>query len=313
MQVLLVEDSPGDVRLTQEAFRDTNPSIHLHVANDGVEAMAFLRQKGATCDAPRPDLILLDLNMPRMDGRQVLAHIKEDESLKTIPTVILTTSEAEADIAQELPAAGQLLPQQAGAAGRVREPGEEHQRFLADHGHVAAAAELTPGTREGQAEIPWEVRKIMNPPEEPSMPLQVLLVEDSPGDLRLTQEAFRDVNPFIELHVASDGVEAMAFLRKQGRYLDAPRPDLILLDLNLPKMDGREVLASIKEDAGLKTIPTVILTSSEAESDVVKSYQLQANCYLSKPMHFEAFHSLVKSINDFWLTRVKLPQQRKRE
>ena len=143
------------------------------------------------------------------------------------------------------------------------------------------------------------------------MPLQVLLVEDSPGDLRLTQEAFRDVNPFIELHIANDGVEAMAFLRHQGVSANAPRPDLILLDLNLPKMDGREVLALIKEDEGLKTIPTVILTSSEAESDVVKSYQLQANCYLSKPMHFEAFHSLVKSINDFWLTRVKLPQQRK--
>ena len=141
------------------------------------------------------------------------------------------------------------------------------------------------------------------------MPLQVLLVEDSPGDLRLTQEAFRDVNPFIELHIASDGVEAMAFLRKQGRYLHAPRPDLVLLDLNLPKMDGREVLAFIKEDAGLKTIPTVILTSSEAESDVVKSYQLQANCYLSKPMHFEAFRSLVKSINDFWLATATLPPQ----
>ena len=141
------------------------------------------------------------------------------------------------------------------------------------------------------------------------MPLQVLLVEDSPGDLRLTQEAFRDVNPFIELHIASDGVEAMAFLRKQGRYLHAPRPDLVLLDLNLPKMDGREVLAFIKEDAGLKTIPTVILTTSDAEVDIVKSYQLQANCYLTKPVQLDAFESLVKSINDFWLTKVKLPQQ----
>src|ERR1700686_3220248 len=112
------------------------------------------------------------------------------------------------------------------------------------------------------------------------MPLQVLLVEDSPGDLRLTQEAFRDVNPFIELHIANDGVEAMDFLRHQGVRANAPRPDLILLDLNLPKMDGRQVLAHIKADDGLKTIPTVILTSSEAESDVVKSYQLQANCYL---------------------------------
>jgi len=143
------------------------------------------------------------------------------------------------------------------------------------------------------------------------MPLQVLLVEDSPGDLRLTQEAFRDVNPFVKLHIANDGVEAMAFLRQEGQYLEAPRPDLVLLDLNLPKMDGREVLAHIKEDQGLKTIPTVILTSSEAESDMVRSYQLRANCYLSKPMHFEAFHNLVKSINDFWLTRVKLPQQHK--
>ncbi len=143
------------------------------------------------------------------------------------------------------------------------------------------------------------------------MPLQVLLVEDSPGDLRLTREAFREINPLIHVCVACDGVEAMAFLRREGPHVHATRPDLILLDLNLPRMDGREVLAHIKEDDDLKTIPTVILTSSEADADVMKSYQLQANCYLSKPMHFEAFHGLVKSINDFWLTRVKLPQQGK--
>ena len=142
------------------------------------------------------------------------------------------------------------------------------------------------------------------------MPLQVLLVEDSPGDLRLTREAFREVNPFIQLQVANDGMEAMAFLRNEGVHLHAPRPDLILLDLNLPKMDGREVLAAIKEDCRLKNIPTVILTSSQAEADVVKSYQLQANCFLSKPIHFEEFHGLVKSINDFWLNKVKLPEQK---
>jgi two-component system, chemotaxis family, response regulator Rcp1 len=142
------------------------------------------------------------------------------------------------------------------------------------------------------------------------MPIQVLLVEDSPGDVRLTQEAFRDANTSIKLHVAPDGVEAMAFLRRQGAYLDAPRPDLILLDLNLPKMDGREVLAHIKEDDDLKTIPTVILTTSDAEADIVKSYQLQANCYLTKPVQLDAFESLVKSINDFWLTKARLPQQR---
>ena len=142
------------------------------------------------------------------------------------------------------------------------------------------------------------------------MPIEVLLVEDSPGDVRLTQEAFRDANTTIRLHVATDGVEAMAFLKQEGDYSRAPRPELILLDLNLPKMDGREVLAHIKENPNLKTIPTVILTTSEAEGDIVKSYQLQANCYLCKPVQLDAFESLVKSINDFWLTKVKLPQQR---
>jgi chemotaxis family two-component system response regulator Rcp1 len=137
----------------------------------------------------------------------------------------------------------------------------------------------------------------------------VLLVEDSPGDVRLTQEAFRDADPQIELCVAVDGVEAMAYLRREGAHIDASRPDFILLDLNLPKMDGREVLAHIKADNDLKTIPTVILTTSDAEVDVVTSYKLQANCYLSKPVQLEEFESLVKSINDFWLTRVKLPQQ----
>jgi two-component system, chemotaxis family, response regulator Rcp1 len=144
---------------------------------------------------------------------------------------------------------------------------------------------------------------------EDGMPIQVLLVEDSPGDVRLTQEAFRDANKAIQLNVVVDGVEAMAFLRHEGVHLHAPRPDLILLDLNLPKMDGREVLAHIKEDESLKLIPTVILTTSDAEADIVRSYQLQANCYLNKPVQLDAFENLVKSINDFWLTKVKLPQQ----
>jgi two-component system, chemotaxis family, response regulator Rcp1 len=141
--------------------------------------------------------------------------------------------------------------------------------------------------------------------------MEVLLVEDNPGDVRLTQEAFRDANRSIHVHVAFDGVEAMAFLRHEGTYVHVPRPDLILLDLNLPKMDGREVLARIKEDNSLKMIPTVILTTSEAEADILKSYQLQANCYLSKPVQLDAFENVVKSINDFWLTKVKLPPQKR--
>jgi CheY-like chemotaxis protein len=144
------------------------------------------------------------------------------------------------------------------------------------------------------------------------MAIQVLLVEDSPGDVRLTQEAFREANVTIKLHVALDGVEAMAFLRREGDHADAPRPDLILLDLNLPRMDGREVLALIKGDDNLRSIPTVILTTSEAEADIVKSYDLQANCYLSKPVQLDSFVGLVKSISDFWLTTAKLPQNWKR-
>ena len=140
--------------------------------------------------------------------------------------------------------------------------------------------------------------------------IEVLLVEDSPGDVRLTQEAFRDTNARVRLHVATDGVDALAYLRREGAHAHADRPDLILLDLNLPKMDGREVLAQIKEEESLKTIPTIILTTSEAEVDVAKSYQLQANCYLSKPVQLDQFESLVKSINDFWLVRAKLPHQR---
>jgi two-component system, chemotaxis family, response regulator Rcp1 len=142
------------------------------------------------------------------------------------------------------------------------------------------------------------------------MPIEVLLVEDSPGDVRLTQEAFRAANGSIRLHITTDGIEAMAFLRHEGAYIGASRPDLILLDLNLPRMDGREVLTLIKADENLKTIPTVILTTSDAEVDIVRSYQLQANCYLSKPVQLDAFEALVRSINDFWLTKVKLPAQK---
>lgn len=139
------------------------------------------------------------------------------------------------------------------------------------------------------------------------MNIEVLLVEDSPGDVRLTQEVFRDANPSVRLHIASDGVEAMAFLRQEGRYANAPRPHLTLLDLNLPKMDGREVLACIKKDERLKTIPTIVLTTSNADADIAKSYNLHANCYLSKPVELEEFEGVVKGINDFWLNKAKLP------
>jgi CheY-like chemotaxis protein len=138
----------------------------------------------------------------------------------------------------------------------------------------------------------------------------VLLVEDSPGDVRLTREAFREADCQVRLHIAVDGVEAMAFLQRKNEYASAPRPDFILLDLNIPRMHGREVLANVKGDVSLKTIPTIILTTSDAESDIAWSYQLQANCYLNKPVLFEEFQGIVNSICDFWLKNVRLPSER---
>ncbi len=138
-------------------------------------------------------------------------------------------------------------------------------------------------------------------------PIEILLVEDNPADVRLTREALKEEKLHNNLNVVSDGVEALAFLRRESRYGKAPRPDLILLDLNLPKKSGREVLEEIKSDKTLKTIPVVVLTMSDAESDILKSYNLHANCYIKKPLDLSQFSKVVKSIQDFWLTIVKLP------
>ena len=141
----------------------------------------------------------------------------------------------------------------------------------------------------------------------PIRPVEILLVEDSPSDADLTLEALSEGKVLNQLHWLEDGVEALAFLRRQGKYAKAPRPDLILLDLNLPKKDGREVLAQIKADPQLKIIPVVILTTSAAERDVLKTYELNANCYVTKPIDLEQFISVVKLIEAFWLAVVKLP------
>lgn len=137
--------------------------------------------------------------------------------------------------------------------------------------------------------------------------VEILLVEDNPGDVRLTQEALKESKLFLNLNVVVDGIEAMAYLRKEGQYRHKPRPDLILLDLNLPRKDGRQVLAEIKADEKLMVIPVVILTTSRSEEDILKSYGLHANCYITKPLDFEQFLTIVNKIEDFWITIVKLP------
>jgi two-component system, chemotaxis family, response regulator Rcp1 len=138
--------------------------------------------------------------------------------------------------------------------------------------------------------------------------IEVLLVEDNPADVRLAKEAFQNNKVTVHLNVVGDGVEAMAFLYRKGKYENAPRPDLILLDLNLPRKDGREVLEEVKGDGGLKRIPTVILTTSTAEQDVLRTYNSHANCFITKPVDFDQFLMVVKTIENFWLTVVKLPK-----
>jgi CheY-like chemotaxis protein len=140
-------------------------------------------------------------------------------------------------------------------------------------------------------------------------PIEILLVEDNAGDVRLTREALKDARVLNSLHVARDGEEAMEFLCHKGKYADVPRPDLVILDLNLPRKDGREVLAEIKADEDLKRIPVVILTTSKSEEDVLKSYNLHANCYVTKPLDLEQFIGVVQGIEDFWFTVVRLPDE----
>jgi CheY-like chemotaxis protein len=142
---------------------------------------------------------------------------------------------------------------------------------------------------------------------EEARPIEILLVEDNPGDMRLTKEALKEGKVYNNLHWVKDGVDALEFLRREGKHAQAPRPDIILLDLNLPKKDGREVLSVVKNDDQLKHIPVVVLTTSKAEEDVVRSYNLHANCYVTKPVDLEKFISVVHAIDRFWLTVVTLP------
>jgi CheY-like chemotaxis protein len=175
--------------------------------------------------------------------------------------------------------------------------------------HIVPAEIAMQDTRDGAPSGSEAAHESMAPSHLYSVvPVEILLVEDSPGDIRLTQEALRAAKVKNNLHVVVDGMEATSFLRREGRHAGAPRPDLILLDLNLPKKNGQEVLADIKLDPQLRTIPVVILTTSVDEEDILRSYQLHANCYITKPVDLDQFLRVIKAIDNFWLTIVKLPR-----
>ena len=147
----------------------------------------------------------------------------------------------------------------------------------------------------------------MNPQSTPR-PIHILMVEDDPADVRLTREALKNKKVHTTMNTVADGLEAMAYLRKEGSYADMPRPDLILLDLNMPRMDGREVLSELQKDPGLRSIPVIVLTTSEGEEDILSAYEMNANCYITKPVDWKQFIRVVELIEDFWLTVVKLPK-----
>lgn len=155
----------------------------------------------------------------------------------------------------------------------------------------------------------WKEGELKMSNQESGKPIQILLVEDNPGDIRLTQEMLKESKLHNTLHIVEDGEEAMAFLRCTGKYTSAPRPDLVLLDLNLPKKDGRQVLIEIKTDENLRRIPVVILTTSTEEEDILKAYDHYVNCYISKPVELDQFAKVVKAIEDFWFSIVKLPKE----
>jgi two-component system, chemotaxis family, response regulator Rcp1 len=249
-----------------------------------------------------------------MDGRDVLAYIKGHPNLKTIPTVILSSSAAQRDVFKSYELQANCYLVKPVDWEHFREVVESINDFWLTKVKLPGKRDRKPGLVQDlhSQQMASKGRQPMYTAKIDRMPKQLLLVEDNPGDVRLTREAFREANMEIHLHVASDGVEAMAFLRNEDPHASAPRPDLILLDLNLPLMGGREVLAQIKQDESLKTIPTIILTTSDADIDIARSYELHANCYLSKPVELNEFEAVIKSINHFWLSQVELPGRAQR-
>ena len=308
MDILLVDDSRGDAGLVREALRDERPQCTLHVVTDGVEAVDFLHRRKSYAAAPRPDLIRLDLNMPRKDGREVLAEVKTDKELKAIPVVVLTTSDADQDVSTcyslhcncyiTKPV---VLDDFVNTVGTIN-------RFW------RTVAELP--TRKAQSEVGISWSAVAGGSDGPSAarqptprrPMEILVAEDNPDHAVLIRRVIKQADPRHNVTLVAEGAEAMAYLLRQGDYADAPCPDLVLLNLRLPHADGREILPWVKQDEQLKRIPVVVMADSDTDPDILRGYSLHANCYVMKPVDHEEFASAVRAIERFWLSSVKLPR-----
>jgi len=267
-KILVVEDEMGPRESLKVILE---PYYNVHTAETGGRALEILHNIPI-------DLVTVDLKMPRFSGIKVLERVKQHD--QHIEAIIITGYSSMDTVIEAL---------RLGAFDYIAKP--------FDVNHLLALVRRALARRNGRT----------GPERATTGPIEILLVEDNPGDVRLTLEAFKEGKARNNVSVVGDGEEALAFLCREGKYADAPRPDLILLDLNLPKKDGREVLAEIKADEDLKRIPVVILTASKAEEDIIKSYDLYANCYIVKPGDMDQFFRIVNSVEDFWSTIVRLP------
>ncbi|WP_447969116.1 response regulator [Nitrospira sp. M1] len=271
-RVLIVDDQASN-RLILRELLETLEWVCTEATN-GVEGLELVHHA-------KPDLILTDYHMPEMDGLKLLEELKRNPSNQDIP-VIMITAHSTTDIHHQALSLG--------ASTVLPKPFEFEALFRAVSNVITAKASADQNT------VVSTTRK-----------LEILLVEDNEGDVRLTREALKDVKVPARLSVVYDGEEALAFLRRHDLYADAARPDLILLDLNLPKKSGHEVLAEIKSDENIQAIPVVVLSSSAQDDDIFKAHERFANCYVTKPVDLNEFWNLIKHIVEFWLVIAKIP------
>ena len=269
-QVLIVDDNPAKLLSLETTL--ANSGYNLVTAASGREALRYLLTQDVA-------VILLDVNMPGLGGFETAALIRKHCRSAHIPIIFISAispPESYATTGYLLGAVDYIFLQE--PLRMVTSYVQKRKEYMMSQTHMA-------------------------------IPIEILVVDDNPGDVQLIIEAFHDVKLSNHLHSAGDGVEALAFLRREAPHQGAPRPDLILLDLNLPKKDGRAVLAEIKADPELGRIPVVILTTSRQEVDVLRAYQLKANCYITKPVDFAQFITVIQAIDNFWFSVVTLPTQ----
>jgi len=264
----------------------------------------------------RPDIVLMDIRLPGGNGLEVLEAIKRDNAA---PVIIMLTAFPYPQHWRKCVEAGaeylfdKITEFECIVDVLERLQGNGRSSLFESRSRSASAhtTALKPGGMwDGSSGHLHGVMRPVAMPLRMEIPIEVLLVEDNPGDIRLMQEALRENRVYSNLHIVNDGVEALAFLHKEGGYTQVPRPDVVLLDINMPRKDGREVLAEIKTDERLRSIPVVVLTGSEAEEDMHSAYALNANCYMTKPMNFDRYVDVVKSIETFCLMTARLPTER---